>query len=81
MRSMSAKMRTTCRFVVVLGILGAPAAYAQLTDLTQTPNVENAGIAKSLSQQIGAGVGNVTTPNSSIFIIKRDPAVRRRLGP
>ena len=30
-------------------------ADAQLTDLTQTPNAANAGIAKSLQQQIGAG--------------------------
>ena len=37
-------------------------AEAQLTDLTQTPNAENAGIFKSLQQQIGAGVGNLTTP-------------------
>ena len=28
-------------------------ADAQLTDLTQTPNAENAGIFKSLEQQIG----------------------------
>ena len=33
-------------------------AYAQLTDLTQTPNQEEAGIVKSLDQQIGSGVGN-----------------------
>jgi hypothetical protein len=55
-------------------------ADAQLTDLTQTPNAENAGIFKSLEQQIGAGVGNVMTPGSSTFIIARDPARAVRRG-
>src|SRR5262245_11667183 len=64
----------------VLAALAAPAARAQLTDLTQTPNPENAGIVKSLEQQVGAGVGNVNTPNSSIYIIKRDPARSIRRG-
>ncbi len=80
MRSMSARMRRTFRLIAVSGILGAPGAHAQLTDLTQTPNVENAGIAKSLNQQVGAGVGSLTTPNSSTFIIKRDPARSIRRG-
>jgi len=55
-------------------------AEAQLTDNTQTPNTENAGITKSLTQQIGAGVGNVNTPGSSTFIIQRDPARAIRRG-
>ncbi len=55
-------------------------ANAQLTDLTQTPNQENAGIVKSLQQQIGAGVGNVMTPGSSTFIVMRDPARAVRRG-
>jgi len=55
-------------------------AQAQLTDLTQTPNPENAGIVKSLQQQIGAGVGNVMTPGSSSFIVARDPARAIRRG-
>jgi hypothetical protein len=55
-------------------------AQAQLTDNTQTPNVENAGITKSLSQQIGAGVGNSMTPGSSTFIMLRDPARAIRRG-
>jgi mono/diheme cytochrome c family protein len=52
---------------------------AQLTDRTQNPNVLNFGIAKSLTQEIGAGRGNLTTPDSSAFIIARDPfrAIRR----
>ena len=52
---------------------------AQLPDRTRNPNAANEGIAKSLTQQIGAGRGNTMTPNSSAFIIARDPfrAVRR----
>ena len=55
-------------------------AEAQLTDITQTPNVENAGIVKSLQQQIGAGVGNIMTPGSSTFIMARDPARSADVG-
>ena len=57
---------------------GAPAS-AQLTDRTQSPNNINFGIAKSLAQEIGAGRGSLTTPDSSSFIIARDPfrAIRR----
>ena len=54
-------------------------ADAQLTDITQTPNTENAGIQKPLEEQIGAGRGDVMTSDSSLFIIGRDPirAIRR----
>ncbi len=65
-------------FFVVAACAGT--AHAQLTDLTQTPNAENSGIFKSYEQQIGAGVGNVTTPGSSSFIIARDPARAIRRG-
>ncbi|NJO12315.1 MAG: thiol oxidoreductase-like protein [Gammaproteobacteria bacterium] len=54
--------------------------HAQLTDLTQTPNLEGAGIHKSLEQQIGAGVGDLLTPGSSTYIIARDPARSIRRG-
>src|SRR5262245_334688 len=66
--------------IVILGALwkGAP-ARAQLTDRTQNPNNLNFGIAKSLTQEIGTGRGSLTTPDSSTFIIARDPfrAIRR----
>jgi hypothetical protein len=54
-------------------------AEAQLTDLTQTPNAEGAGIHKSLAEQIGAGRGDGLTPDSSLFLMQRDPfrAIRR----
>ena len=57
----------------------SPVADAQLTDITQTPNRANAGIQKSLEEQIGAGQGDVMTPDASLFIIQRDPfrAIRR----
>jgi hypothetical protein len=55
-------------------------AHAQLTDLTQTPNQEGAGIIKSLEQQIGNGVGNSMAPGSSIYITLRDPARAVRRG-
>jgi hypothetical protein len=45
-----------------------------------TPNTANEGIAKSYQDQIGAGRGNVMTPDSSLFIIARDPARAIRRG-
>ena len=39
-------------------------ASAQESDLTQTPNNVNAGIYKSLEEQIGAGRGDILTPDS-----------------
>ena len=53
--------------------------WAQQTDRTMAPNTAQVGIAKSLQQEIGAGRGDVMTPNSSLFIINRDPfrSVRR----
>jgi hypothetical protein len=55
-------------------------AQAQLTDRTQAPNVAGAGIAKSLEQEIGPGVGDVMTPGSSTFLIRRDVARAIRRG-
>lgn len=49
------------------------AIRAQETDQTQTPNAAGAGIALSFAQQIGSGQGDLLTPGSSIFLIKRDP--------
>ena len=54
-------------------------ALAQLIDKTKAPNVANDGINKSLAQQIGAGRGDWMSPDSSAFIIARDPfrSIRR----
>ncbi|MGI8997975.1 MAG: di-heme oxidoredictase family protein [Pyrinomonadaceae bacterium] len=77
--------QTRLKLVILLALpigaalwCGAP-VLAQLIDRTQNPNVANSGIAKSLQQQIGAGRGNLLTPDSSSFIIARDPfrAIRR----
>ncbi|MEP6920742.1 MAG: di-heme oxidoredictase family protein [bacterium] len=80
---MKLSLRLTALFLFLLSIgltiwHGAPAS-AQLPDRTQNPNVANFGIAKSLAQEIGAGAGDVMTPDSSAFIIARDPfrAIRR----
>ena len=56
-----------------------PMSSAQLVDQTQAPNTAKAGIAKSLLEEIGAGRGDVLTPQSSIFIVNRDPfrSIRR----
>jgi hypothetical protein len=55
-------------------------ALAQLTDRTQAPNNAQAGIAKSLQDQTGAGRGDAMSWNSSIFIIQRDPFRSIRCG-
>ena len=61
-------------------LLATTHADPQLADLTQSPNLENAGIAKSLAEQVGAGVGDVNTPSSSVYLISRDPARSIRRG-
>ena len=55
------------------------AAHAQMTDQVQAPNAAHAGIKKSYAQEIGADRGDVDTPDSSAFVIARDPfrAIRR----
>ena len=70
------------RLTFALGVLLATTAtgtLAQSTDRTQAPNPANEGIAKSLTDQIGAGRGDLLTPNSSAYILARDPfrAIRR----
>src|SRR5713226_1145429 len=60
-------------------LLWPAVAVAQMVDNTQALNPINAGINKSLIQEIGASRGTLNTPNSSLFIINRDAfrAVRR----
>lgn len=69
------KLLLTCG---ALALLVVP-VLSQSIDRTQNPNIANAGIAKSLAQEIGAGRGDVMTPDSSAFIIARDPfrSIRR----
>ena len=75
--------RTRPRAVPLVGVaivFAALDARAQLTDVTQTPNPINAGIAKSLEEQVGPGRGDPFTPKSSIYLINRDPARAVRRG-
>ena len=67
------------RKLLGLTIIGMLPVAAQLIDQTQAPNKEAEGIRKSYAQQIGAGRGDWTTPESSSFVISRDPfrAIRR----
>ena len=60
-------------------LLWPAVGVAQMVDNTQAINPINAGINKSLTQEIGASRGSVNTPDSSLFIINRDAfrAVRR----
>ena len=74
-------MSTRFRAAIFLGLFAllAGPTLAQLIDRTQAPNTAGEGIQKSLADQIGAGRGDVMTPDSSAFIIARDPfrAIRR----
>ncbi len=64
--------------VAVLLLAGSP-ALAGLTDLTQTPNAEREGIARSLGEELGAGRGDTATRDASRYLIARDPfrSIRR----
>ncbi|HEY2496353.1 MAG TPA: di-heme oxidoredictase family protein [Candidatus Angelobacter sp.] len=65
--------------VVAALVFFAPLVRAQMIDNNQAPNTAKAGINKSLTDEIGPGRGDLMTPNSSLFIINRDPfrSVRR----
>jgi hypothetical protein len=65
-----------------LGFLGlwVSGATAQLPDQSQTPNTAGRGIALSLTEQIGVGQGEDRTPDSSLYLITRDPARAIRRG-
>jgi mono/diheme cytochrome c family protein len=69
------------KFIVLTGalVLLSGTVLGQLVDKTKAPNNAHEGINKSLSEEIGAGRGDLNTPGSSWFIINRDPfrAIRR----
>lgn len=78
----SCRQRSRVKTIAVTGLavlLGTAGASAQLTDKRQTPNTAGEGINKSLQDQDGTGRGDVMTPRSSFYIIKRDPfrSIRR----
>ncbi len=70
---------TNCLVTMVTTTWLAASAAGQLIDRTKAPNAAGEGINKSYAQQIGAGRGDWSTPDSSSFIIARDPfrAIRR----
>ncbi len=66
--------------LLALSVFVPLTADAQLVDRTRAPHTEDkAAVQKSLAQQIGAGRATDTTPNSSLFLIRRDPfrSIRR----
>lgn len=66
--------------LIALAVFIPLTAEAQLVDRTRAPHTEDkAAVQKSLAQQIGAGRANDVTPNSSLFLIRRDPfrSIRR----
>ena len=75
-----ASVRCVAAALATLSMGLACIAEAQLTDRTEAPNTLGAGIAKSLAQEIGPGVGDAMTPGSSTFLIQRDPARAIRRG-
>jgi hypothetical protein len=62
-----------------LALVFAMSFCLQQNDQSQFPNPEHAGIFKTLAQQIGGGQGNSVTPDTSLYLIARDPfrAIRR----
>src|SRR5262245_6220556 len=72
------KILATIAWAGAVLLLTAP-VLAQLIDKTKAPNIANEGINKSLAQQIGAGRGDLMTPDSSAFISAREPfrSIRR----
>ena len=76
-------MRTPFRIlrllIVTCTVAAGLTARGQTIDRTTAPNTVDAGIAKSLVEEIGAGRGDAFTPDSSALIIARDPfrAIRR----
>lgn len=69
----------TCIVAACVAVVVSLPCEAQQIDFTTAPNVEGEGLKKSYIQQIGTGRGDWNTPESSSFIIARDPfrAVRR----
>jgi hypothetical protein len=72
------KFLATLIWSAALTIFAVP-ALAQLIDKTKAPNLSDEGINKSFAQQVGAGRGDWMTPDSSSFIVARDPfrSIRR----
>lgn len=71
----------TILFLILFTVVYSQSLQAGLTDETQTTqHVPGSGIAKSLEEQVGAGHGDAHTPDSSVYLINRDPARAIRRG-
>jgi hypothetical protein len=75
----SSAVRWTATGATIVLVLLTTTARGQLVDQTTAPNTAGEGISKSLADEIGAGRGDWDTPNSSSFVIARDPfrAIKR----
>src|SRR5262245_18837377 len=71
--------QATFHVMLLFAFALAASSAAQETDVTQTPNAAGAGAKRSYVEQAGAGRGDWTTPDSSTFLIARDPfrSIRR----
>jgi hypothetical protein len=66
---------------VALLLIAAVPSHAQLVDGSAVlPNIAGGQVNKSLDGQVGAGHGDVFTPGSAVYLIKRDPARSIRRG-
>ncbi|MCG8434150.1 MAG: hypothetical protein MJA83_08980, partial [Gammaproteobacteria bacterium] len=74
-------------FAAVTTLLGflpgkvlAELVECQQVDSNAAVDAKGGCINKTLSQQVGAGHGDVNTPGSAVYLIKRDPARSIRRG-
>ncbi|MFT6863672.1 MAG: hypothetical protein ACJAVK_002233 [Akkermansiaceae bacterium] len=80
-QKLTPKLRILTVGILLTRISCLSPSYAQLVDETQVePTVVGGTIGKSLEEQIGSGRGDDVTPQSSVYIIKRDPARSIRRG-
>jgi hypothetical protein len=70
---MTQRILSTACILTGLTLVFSDVAPAQLIDRTKAPNAAGEGINKSLTEQMAVGRGDSMTPNSSIYIIQRDP--------
>ena len=73
--------QTARQLCIILACAFATQVKAQLVDESQIGSTVPLGaISESLEEQIGAGRGDISTPLSSIYLIKRDPVRTARAG-
>ena len=70
---MTQRVLSTVCILTGLTLVFPDVAPAQLIDRTKAPNAAGEGINKSLTEQMAVGRGDSMTPNTSVYIIQRDP--------